>query len=280
MRRAPCRTCKTSLPLAKMYALDGVTVCEPCATRRAQDAQAGGRALKIERAVDPTICSECGADKGETEWLKVAGAPLCFKCRQRFYEVPFPAWVQFGLLAIVALAAFALWHGSAYVEAAQALLAGERLLEQQQYASAATELRTVLEAGSESDRIFLLTVKAYLLAGDYERARLLLNGHPKYEARDALFREVTQIWERAVAANDLAAEAARLAREGKLGAAARKMREAATLYPEMPALDAAAKTLAAQAADQSANQSANQAGVPPAPKGKRPKQTSKQRPKG
>lgn len=243
MRRAPCRTCKTSLPLAKMYVLDGVTVCEPCATRRAQDAKSGGRELKIARAVDPTICAECGRDKGETEWLKVAGAPLCFKCRQRFYEVPFPAWVRFGLLAIVGLAAFALWHGSAYVEAAQSLLAGERMMEQQHYAAAATELRQVLDAGSESDRVFLLTVKAYLLAGDYAHARLLLNGRPRFAARGALFNQVTEIWERAVKANDLADEAAKLAHEGKLAAAAAKAREAATIYPEMTALDANAKAL-------------------------------------
>src|SRR5947208_13413681 len=145
MRRAPCRTCKTPLPLAKMYVIDGVTVCEPCGTRRVKDAATGGRELKIVRALDPTICAECGADKGETEWLKVAGAPLCFKCRQKFYEVPFPAWLTLGLLAIFAVAAFAVWHGSGYLEAGKSLLAGRHMLQQGQYAAAAAELRRTLE---------------------------------------------------------------------------------------------------------------------------------------
>ncbi|MBI2678135.1 MAG: hypothetical protein HYX28_05090 [Candidatus Koribacter versatilis] len=248
MRRAPCRTCKTPLPLAKMYVIDGVTVCEPCGTRRVQDAQAGGRELKIVRALDPTICAECGADKGETEWLKVAGAPLCFQCRQRFYEVPFPVWLTLGLLVIVGLAAFAVWHGSGYVEAGKALLAGRRLLAERQYAPAAAELRRALDAGSESETVFLLTAKAYLLAGDYEHARLLLNGRARYEASGALFNEVQKIWERAVAAHDMASEAARLEREGKLADAATKARAAAGLYPEMASLDARAKALEAQAA--------------------------------
>src|SRR5256885_172812 len=233
MRRAPCRTCKTPLPLAKMYVIDGVTVCEPCGTRRVKNAQAGGRELKIVRALDPTICAECGADKGDSEWLKVAGAPLCFKCRQRFYEVPFPAWLTLGLLAIVALAGFAVWHGSGYVEAGKSLLEGRRLLAAQQYAPAAAGLRRALDAGSESETIFLLTAKAYLLAGDYEHARLLLNGRTKYEASGALFNDVQKIWERAVAANDMANDAARLAHEGKLSEAAAKARAAAELYPEM-----------------------------------------------
>src|SRR3954470_17448027 len=231
MRRAPCRSCKTQLPMAKMYAIDGVIVCEPCGTRRAKDAAAGGRNLKIESALDPTICAECGRDKGETEWLKVAGTPLCFKCRQRFYEVPFPAWLTLGLLAIFVLAAFALWHGSVYVEAAQSLRAGERMMDQRQYASAAAEFRQVLDAGSESDTVFLLTAKAYLLAGDYEHARLLLNGRAKFEARGPLFNDMQAIWGRAVQANDLAADAGRLAQAGNLTVAARKAREAATLYP-------------------------------------------------
>lgn len=248
MRRAPCRTCKTSLPLAKMYVIDGVTVCEPCGTRRVKDAQSGGRELKIMRALDPTICAECGADKGETEWLKVAGAPLCFRCRQRFYEVPFPAWLTLGLMVITAVAAFAVWHGGAYVAAGKSLLAGRRLLAERQYAPAAAELRRALDAGSESENVFLLTAKAYLLAGDYEHARLLLNGRTKYEASGALFNEVQKIWERAVAANDMASEAARLEREGKVGDAAAKMRAAATLYPEMASLDASAKALEGRAA--------------------------------
>ena len=248
MRRAACRTCKTSLPIAKMYALDGVIVCEPCATRRVKEGRAGGRELKVERALDPTICAECGADKGETEWLKVAGAPLCFKCRQRFYEVPFPLWVQLTLLAVVLLAGYAVWHGLVYLEAGKSMLAGERRMADKQYAAAAVEFRSVLDAGSESDTVFLLTVKSYLLAGDYERARLMLNGHPKYSSSTALLRDVQAIWERAVKANDLAAEAARLAREGKYAAAAATAREAAEAYPEMPALGESVKTYEAQAA--------------------------------
>jgi thioredoxin-like negative regulator of GroEL len=143
---------------------------------------------------------------------------------------------------------FAVWHGSGYVEAGKSLLAGRGLLQQGKYAAAAAELRRALEAGSESETVFLLTAKSYLLAGDYEHARLLLNGRAKYEASGALFNDVQKIWERAVAANDLSAEAAQLAREGKLADAATKARAAATLYPEMAGLDANAKSLEGQAA--------------------------------
>jgi len=256
MRRAGCVVCKSTIPIAKMYVIGGTLLCETCATRRAQDIKLTGKEPRIERALDPTICAECGADKGETEWLKVGGTPLCFKCRQRFYEVPFPAWTLVTLLAVFAVLGYALWHGSVYVEAGRTLAEGERLLAQKQYAAAADDLRRVLESGSESERVFLLTVKAYLLAGDYEHARLLMNGRTKFEASGALFNEVMKTWERAVKANDLAAEAKQLAQAGKPQPAAAKMREAARLYPEMASLEAEARSIEAQPAG---------AAEPPAP---------------
>jgi hypothetical protein len=246
MRRAPCRTCKNSLPIAKMYVIDGVMVCEPCGTRRVTEGKLGGRALVVERALDPTLCAQCGADKGDTEWLKVAGSPLCFQCRQRFYEVPYPAWMRVALIALTLAAAYAVWHGEQYVEAGVARARGERLLAEQQYARAAVELRQVLAAGSESEDVLLMAVKAYLLAGDYEHARLLMNGHPRF-ATGPLYYEVLKLWERAVKANDLAAEARRLTAQQDYAAAAAKAREAALLYPEMAALGATAQALEAQA---------------------------------
>ena len=247
MRRAPCRTCKNPLPIGKLYWLDGVMVCEPCATRRVKDAQAGGRQVVVEHAQDPTICATCGADRGDQDWMKVAGTPLCFRCRQRFYEVPYPAWMRVSLLALLLLAAYAVWHGAQYVETGLALARGERLLGQARYAEAAVELRQVLAAGSESDETLLETVKAYLLAGDYEHARLLMNGHPKFETGD-LYYEVLKIWERAVKANDLAMEAQKLAAGHDYGSAAAKAREAANLYPEMGSLGKSAEGLEQDAA--------------------------------
>lgn len=246
MRRAPCRTCKNPLPIGKMYVIDGVMVCEPCATRRVQDAQAGGRQVVVEHAQDPTVCAQCGADRGEQDWMKVAGTPLCFRCRQRFYEVPYPAWMRVSLLLLALLAAYAVWHGEQYVEAGIALARGEKLLAQARYAEAAVELRQVLQAGSESDQTLLETVKAYLLAGDYEHARLLMNGHPRFESGE-LYYEVLKIWERAVKANDLAGEAQQLAAQQDFAAAAGKAREAAELYPEMSSLGKSAADLTAQA---------------------------------
>jgi tetratricopeptide (TPR) repeat protein len=247
MRRSRCSSCSTSLPITKMYVVGGKLLCEPCGTRRVGKVRAAEQEITIERALDPTICAECGADRGETEWLKVGGNPLCFKCRQRFYQVPYPAWVLLVVAALFALAGYALWHGYAYFETGQALVEGERHLEEGQYAVAAAELRRVLAAGSESDRVLLEAAKAYLLAGDYEHARLLLNGHPRFEETGALFAEVQKVWERAVKANDLADEARKAARAGDYTLAAGKMRDAAALYPEMPSLAEDAKTLATQA---------------------------------
>jgi hypothetical protein len=247
MRRAGCRSCKSSLPIAKLYVIDGVMVCEPCATRRVKDARAGGRELKVQRALDPTLCAECGADKGDSDWLKVAGTPLCFRCRQRFYEVPYPAWLRVVLLLLAALAGYAVWHALPYLGPAEALARGRRLLAEQRYAAAAVEFGQALEAGSASDDVLLLTVKAHLLAGDYERARLLMNGHPRFQPAP-LYYEVLKIWERAVQASDLAAEAQRLATAGTQRAAAGKARAAAELYPERRVLADTARALEAQLA--------------------------------
>jgi tetratricopeptide (TPR) repeat protein len=254
MRRSRCTSCSTSLPLPKMYVVGGKLLCEPCATRRVGKVRAAEQQITIERPVDPTICAECSADRGETEWLKVGDRPLCFKCRQRFYQVPYPAWVLVVVAALFALAGYALWHGYAYFETGRALVEGERRLEDKQYAAAAADLERVLAAGSESDRVLLEAAKAYLLAGDYEHARLVLNGHPRFEETGALFSEVQKIWERAVKANDLADEARKAARAGEYTIAAGKMRDAAELYPEMPSLAEDAKALATQAVAQNVAQ--------------------------
>ncbi len=249
MRRAGCSACHLTLPIPKMYVVDGRRLCEPCATKRAMELRSAGRTVEVLRALDPTICAECGADKDDTEWLKVAGTPLCFKCRQRFYEVPFPAWVLLLLFVMAGLAAFAAWHGWEYAESGIALANGQRFLAEKQYAQAATEFRSVLEQGSESDRVLLLTAKAYLLAGDYEHARLLLNGHAKFNYTGALFREVQDIWDRAVQAQDLAAEAEKLAPSDPASAAA-KMRQAAAAYPERADLRDRAQQMTAAAGNQ------------------------------
>jgi tetratricopeptide (TPR) repeat protein len=234
--------------MAKMYVVGGRRLCEPCATKRATDERAAGKQPRIERALDPTVCAECGADKGDTEWLKVGGTPLCFQCRQRFYEVPFPAWTLLTLFVVFAVLGYALWHGSGYVESGATLARGERLLAEGQYAPAAAELRQVLASGSESESIFLQTVKACLLAGDYEHAKLLMNGRTHFDANSRMFLEVDKIWDRAVTANDLAAEARRLAQAGESAKAAAKMQEAAALYPEMAELQQDAKNFEATAA--------------------------------
>jgi hypothetical protein len=229
-----------------MYVVDGRRLCEPCATKRATEMRASGREPEVLRSLDPTICAECGADKGDTEWLKVAGTPLCFRCRQRFYEVPFPAWVLLLLLLMAGLAAFAAWHGWQYAESGIALANGQRFLAQERYGAAATEFHAVLEQGSESDRVLLLAAKAYLLAGDYEHARRLLNGHARFNYTGTLFFEVQGIWDRAVKAEDLAAEAEKLAPADPAAAAA-KMREAAAAYPERADLATRAQQMTEQA---------------------------------
>jgi hypothetical protein len=235
MRKAKCTACDTAVPLASSYKVEDSVYCEPCANQKFNELKAYGRTPRVATVLDPTICSKCGLDNGNSELPVTAGLPLCMPCAQAVMERPFPGWLKASLAALFVLLFVALWHGKPYFKAGKSLVVGERMVDHGRYADAIPYLESVVESAPQCEKCILLLVKAQLLTGDIESAQKRLAAHPEFEQNE-LFYEVKRIWDRAAEAMKRADEASKLEEQKKDDEALKTMTEAAALYPEMPAL--------------------------------------------
>jgi hypothetical protein len=240
MRKANCSACNTAAPVSSLYSVDDAIYCEPCANQRFNQIKAAGGVPRVATITDPTMCAKCGLDNGGSELLKTAGLPLCMPCAQSVMERPFPTWLKASLALMFALLFVALWHGRGYFKTGKSLVRGERLVDQQHYPEAIPYLQPVVVSAPECEKCILLLTKAQLLTGDIEGAGKTLGNRREFE-KGELADEVAAIWDRADKAMKVANEAAKLVEQKKDEEAAKKMHEAAAIFPEMKELSVAAE---------------------------------------
>jgi hypothetical protein len=167
----------------------------------------GATVQDVRRAVDPTICANCGGDNGSAEFPRLAGVPICERCARQLRERPFPRWLKLSFVGLVGLLAASLLHGRPYFEAGRQLVRAERLVEAQQYAPASRLLTQVLKVAPNSEKVILLKLKAELLAGHYGDASALAELHKGRTFKGPLLGEINQSFERAGRAMAKAQEA-------------------------------------------------------------------------
>jgi tetratricopeptide (TPR) repeat protein len=235
MRHLKCSSCGTEHPAAQMFNVDGSVVCEPCGDRLVQEAQADKRKPQVFRVVDPTICTRCKTDYGNTELPLIGGSPFCHTCADLIYAYPFPAWLKAGFAALLLLLAFALYRGAPYFAAGRHLVQARRAMDNQKYDSAAIHFAAILPVKPTDQEVVLLGAKAHLMTGNIAGAQEFLTIREKYDD-NALFQEVNSLWERAVKAWEKADSAGKLIQANQTAQANRLMIEAAREYPESPAL--------------------------------------------
>jgi hypothetical protein len=193
---------------------------------------------------DNTVCARCGLDNGTMDFPLTGKYPFCPTCAPLVSNWPYPRWLKIAMATMLVLLAVALQHGRKYFHAGRMMYIGERLVDEHRYADALPYLSETLQVAPGSDKASLLTAKAALLSGDVEIAQKALQGHNGGhfdDAENSDFQEVDGLWKRAVGALEKAEEAAKLeAQEGREEEAARLMRQAASAYPESPALAFAA----------------------------------------
>lgn len=244
MRTAKCEQCGTAGPLGTMYyptrGLDQKLSCKSCAERLLSEA--GKQVVDCRAAIDPTVCAMCQTDYGNTELRRAGDLPLCENCRATVYDRPFPGWLRLSFAGLLALLVVALVHSAPYFNAAKALVRGERLVNQKQYAAAGPLLEQTLKVAPAAQKPILLAAKAYLLSGQPVKADRILSLREKYE-EGPLTTEVKALYERADRAIGKTREADQLQKEEKWEESAKAMHEAASLYPEMPGLGEAAESL-------------------------------------
>lgn len=232
--------------MGSLFQLGGALYCQQCVADAEQRAQGSGEAVR--QAVDPTICANCRRDNGSAELPRLSGVPMCERCVRQFRERPFPGWLKLAFVGLLLLLAASLHHGRPYFEAGRKLVRAERLMEARQFGPASALLTDVLKVAPDSEKVILLKVKADLLSGHYNEASALAEQHKDRKFKNALIKEINQIFERATQALTKAQEATARLGEDKSEEAARLMREASTTYPEYPELADGADRYEASAA--------------------------------
>jgi len=234
MRHLKCSSCAKEFPAGEMFHVDGAPVCEPCGDRLLAEAKAKKHKPQVGRLLDPTVCSRCKTDNGDTELRLIGGMPFCANCQTTLYAYPFPLWLKATFAALLALLAFALWHGVPYFSAGRHLVQARRALDQKDYAAATTHFAGVLPVKPTDQEVVLLGAKANLMIGDVGGAAAFLQLRENFPA-SGLFTEVNGLWDRATGALKKAEEAGKLP-EARRAEAIRLMTDAAHEYPQSPAL--------------------------------------------
>jgi tetratricopeptide (TPR) repeat protein len=241
-----CHGCGQSFPVRSLFDLNGMTYCEPCARQASNEAGKRGQAAPYVSLINKSICARCNSYIGSSSGvIQIGNLRFCAACAPLIKDWDYPQWLKLSLAGLVLLLIASLAHGRKYFQAGREMYIGEHLVSQGRYASALPHLQETLRIAPASDKASLLAAKAALLNGDVSSANKALQGHNggRFDNADKPeFKEVNSLWNRATSALEKAEQAAKLEeQDGKEIEAARLMHEAASAYPEMPALAFAAE---------------------------------------
>jgi len=236
MRHATCSQCAVSGPLQTYFAYNNQIYCRDCADLLKFDTVPGAKPVDL---IDPTICTRCGADNGDSEYPRLGVLPFCHNCHAYVEANPYPVWLKAGLAALLVLLVIALAHGRRYFNAGRQMYIGEKLVEEGKYAEAVPLLKQTVQIAPGSDKAVLLLAKAALLSGDPITASSAVEGHNHGQGfeQDTDLQEVNSLFSRVGSALEKVKKATDLnTQSGKAAEAATLMRQAADEYPEMPIL--------------------------------------------
>lgn len=239
MRREACQACGSSQPLGWMRSVGNKLLCDACTSKlRTQY-----KNLRIFKLIDPTVCSGCERDNGDTEYQLISGRPYCTLCREKLYNRPIPQWLKLALVGLLVLLAGALMNSKRYWKAGASLVRGERLMKSHKFKEAAAPLAGVLKVSPDNEEATLLLAKADIMSGNPFEANKLLSNHNggKFE-KGSLADEVFAQMNRVDSAFEKAESARKLEDQGKWTEAARAMRDAANIYPQFPPFDLEAES--------------------------------------
>src|SRR5437588_360914 len=114
MRQSKCESCGLTAPYAGRFIINDKIYCEPCANKLVEQLKSTKAPMRVVHAVDPTVCAKCSADNGNSEFGKVGNAPFCAACTLQLYNRPYPAWLRYSMVGMLALLVVALIHGIPY----------------------------------------------------------------------------------------------------------------------------------------------------------------------
>ncbi len=138
-----------------MYSAEGAILCASCVEKEGQGKQ-------VVRLIDPTVCARCGRDEGSHELPRLGRLPMCEACTHAVRNVPFPAWLRFAFVGLVAIAAGSFVLNQRFFSAYAAMVRAGRQMKEGRFDRAAALLESAAEKVPESQdlRAELNLVKA------------------------------------------------------------------------------------------------------------------------
>lgn len=104
MRKVDCSNCDSKdIPLDESIKIDGKVYCKNCLESQFPDPKMLENKTVVKE-FDPTICSSCNKDFGDTVLNKISNYPICTDCETTIKNKTFPVWVKgffIGILVIV-----------------------------------------------------------------------------------------------------------------------------------------------------------------------------------
>lgn len=114
MRNVTCDKCNAETAINESIKIDGKVFCKNCLETEFSDEQDLSK-YSIENEMDPTVCSSCGKDFGESELKKISGYPLCDDCQEIIKNRTFPFWVKAFFISILIIVIFGfIWNWNYY----------------------------------------------------------------------------------------------------------------------------------------------------------------------
>lgn len=117
MRFLTCGICgNEKSPLNESLRVDDVVYCQNCLKEKFPN-EAGLKGKKIVHEFDPTICSSCSKDSGDSPLRRLGSYPICDSCEQALQAKIFPAWVKAFFAGVMLLVVFSLAWNWRFIEA-------------------------------------------------------------------------------------------------------------------------------------------------------------------
>jgi hypothetical protein len=136
MRHVTCNHCnRTDVPVNESLHIDHVVYCHNCVNAMFTEDQLKGRTIVNE--FDPTVCSSCSKDFGDTALEKVGQYPMCRECAKAIEEKSFPTWVKAFFIGILVVVVFSTIYNWRFIEGYKEINAAKRATKAKDYKTAA-----------------------------------------------------------------------------------------------------------------------------------------------
>lgn len=184
MRFVSCSNCQNNrVPLNASIQVDDAHYCENCLKEKFSDASAF-KGKRVVKEFDPTICSSCAQDFGDTPLNRMGEYPMCGFCTKKIKARIFPTWVKAFFAGVVLLVIFSFVWNWRFIRAYHMTKDGGAAVESGNFGQAAKIFRSASTSVPE--------IMEYATLAEYYTGISLLQQDSGAQALDA-FRKCSDL---------------------------------------------------------------------------------------